>query len=174
MFATNTMFYTSEDCQEDVITESLNTLIQNEIKVPLELNKITLTVEAISTNEYDAESRNASKTLTILPSFCRRGPPLFDLFRFSECPSVTLNQEHYTSLMRQTKDAAQKVAVNDLFKFESMGSDLASTADNFAVQVCFESYRTVLHVPRKNNGIANFSRRSVVLFVALIFRLRWV
>ena len=172
MFATSTMFYTSEDCQEDVITESLNTVIQNELKIPLGQNKITLTVEAISTNEYDAEFRNDSKTM--LPSFCRRGPQFFDLFRFSECPSVTLNQDHYISLMRQTKDAAQKAAVNALFKFESIGSDLASTADNFAVQVCFESYRTVLHVPRKNNGIANFSKRSVVLFVALIFRLRWV
>ena len=76
--------------------------------------------------------------------------------------------------MRQTKDAVQKSAVNALFTFGSMGSDLASMADNFAVQVCFESYRTVLHVPRKNNGIANFSKRSVVLFAALIFRLRLV
>ena len=89
MFATGTMFYTSEECQEDVITERLNTLIQNELKVPLGQNKTTLTVEAISTNEYNAEFRDDSKPM--LPSFCNQ---FFDLFRFSECPSVTLNQDH--------------------------------------------------------------------------------
>ena len=162
MFATDTVFYTSEDCQEDAIVERMNGFITNEIKILIGQDVMALTVLPAPSDEFDAGFKSTTIWFRNLPNFCSRNRPL-DLRRLVGCPLVSLNQDQYATLINRAKDKTHKKAINALFKFEAMGSEKVSTVDNFTVEVCFESYRSVL--PQKNTGYAELPGMALVHIV---------
>ena len=171
MFSTDTRFYTSEQCQEDVIVERMK-LLQNEVKMMFGRDHVTLNVVEAISDEYDYNFSNATAKHYMTLKYCPFGSKPLDLNRFIGCPSVSLNQENYASLMRQARDTSERRNINELFKFESNETKLFSITNNFAAQVCFESYLTVL--PRENTGVAEISKTAPVLIIVLISIKSWI
>ena len=172
MFSTDIRFYTSEHCQEDVISQRMNLLLQNQIKMMFGRDHVTLNVAADTPDEYDTNFINAPVRHYMTLKYCPRGSKTLDLNRFNGCPSVSLNQENYASLMQQAKDTSERRNINELFKFESNETKLFSITNNFTAQVCFESYLTVL--PRENTGVAEISKTTPVLIIVLISIKSWI
>ena len=163
VFLTDTTFYTSEQCQEDLIVERMELLLKNEIKMMFGGDHMILTVAAASPDEYDTIYNN-SAVYTMTDNYCLIGGEAYDLRRFNACPSVSFNQENYSNLMQQARDVSEKRDINALFKFESTGANIASITKNFTVQICLESYMSVLS--RKNDGGNDFPLKTLV-FITL-------
>ena len=164
MFLTETSFYTTEQCQDDAIVERMESLLKNGIEMLFGQDHVILTVFAASPDEYDNIYNSDPVVYTLTSNFCDRRNEVYDLRLFNTCPSVSLNQENYANLMQQAKYISQKRDINALFKFDSTGANSASITKNFTVQVCFESYRSVLS--RKNNGGNDFPVKTLV-FITL-------
>ena len=166
MFSTQTQFYTSEQCQVGVIVERMKLLLQNEVTVLFCRDHVTLNVVPASPEEYSTNFKNAPTLFTMTRGYCPIRSDVFDLHLFNGCPSVSLNQENYVSLMQQTRDSARRRDINSLFKFESMGASLNSNTTNFTTQACFESYLSV--VSRKNIASAEVPIMTLIFISVLV------
>ena len=189
-------FHTTESCQEDLIVEKLNRLLGSEIQLPIGNEYITLMISTVNREEDRYYQDAQHRYIIITNSYCQN---VMDFRDISVCPSVQLNFTDYNALMRSTQKMSKRRLINSLFRqtakegdgtfntenddTTNMGKDASNMAedaantennvainiDSFKVQVCLESYLSVL--PKKNQGRTSSSAK-VVLFVAIILSSR--
>ena len=161
MFAIEMCYTTTDKCQAGIIIERIQLFLQNGIKIRIENELVTLTAVALSALEYKQYKLNKAVKQG---SFRLKGLlPVYDFQIFSRCPSVALNANHYTNLMKQAHDDTQKRNINSLFNLTALGSNVAPNGNKVTVHVCYGSYSSVLR--QKNHGM---SYGSSVLMVAIM------
>ena len=184
-FSISLLFYTTKRCQENLIIVRINQLLGKEIKLPMGEEYMTLIISAATKEEND-QYISYEGDMQVISAKCPMMYIFTDFQKLSSCPSVSLNFTDYTTLMRSTTQMSKKRLIDSLFKqTEKEGKtatntennvaantetavegNIATNTDNFKVEVCFETYLSVL--PKKNHGFSCGPMRIVLLVLLVV------
>ena len=163
IFAIKIRYTTSEDCQESFIVDRLQMLLKNGINVQFDKEVVSFTAIAFSPLEYSQYCGNVRDKYYVGKwSYLL----YFDFQRFSRCPSVVLNVDHYKNLMKQASETSQRRDINSLFNLTALDCRVTLEKENFSVEVCFESYSSVLQ--KANHGMYYFCMKTMLVVATLL------
>ena len=163
IFAIKIRYITSEDCQVSFIVDRLQMLLKNGINVQFDKEVVSFNAIAFSPLEFSQYCENVRDKYNfsiILKIF------YFDFQRFSRCPFVLLNVGHYENLMKQASETSQRRDINSLFNLTALDYRVTLEKENFSVEVCFESYSSVLQ--KANHGMCYFCMKTTLVVMTLL------
>ena len=163
LFAIRIRYTTSEYCQEDFIIDRIQWLLNNTIKVQFDKEFFSMSAVAFSPLEYFDYCTNARDHYNVGKLLLLE---YIDFQRFSRCPSVLLNVDHYTNLMKKASETSQRREINSLFNLTTLGSNVTLGKENLTVHVCFESYSSVLW--KANHGMSYFCMKTMLVVMSLL------
>ena len=163
IFAIKIRYTTSEDCQVTFIVDRLQMLLKNGINVQFDKEVVSFNAIAFSPLEYSQYCENVRDkyNVRIYTYFL-----YFDFQRFSRCPFVLLNVGHYENLMKQASETSQRRDINSLFNLTALDCRVTLEKENFSVEVCFESYSSVLQ--KANHGMCYFCMKTTLVVMTLL------
>ena len=163
MFAIKIRYTTSKDCQEDFIIDRLKLLLKNGINVQFDKKVVSFTTIAFSPFEYDQYCRYVRDQYQVGKETLL---PYIDFQSFSSCPSVSLNVDHYKNLMKQARETSQRRDINSLFNLTALDTHVTHKKGKLSVEVCFESYSSVLQ--KANHGMSYFCMKTTLVVMTLL------
>ena len=162
-FKFESLFHTDENCAADFITKRLLLSQLREMTVKIRSSQII-------TFALRLDKREELRHIFYKTGSCASKLLYIDVSKMKLCPSITLDNDDYSTVFNLSATILQRERVNALFGFKEIGS--VFSANRIAgTNVCFDDYQTLLSDGGEPTAIIQgnmFILSWTVAFVALV------